>query len=220
MVAGGQEVVGDALLLVTGRRPNVERLDLEKAGVAFSARGIQVDDTLRTTVPHIYAAGDCIGGFQFTHYAGWQARTAARNALFGDSAKGLREWVVWTTFTDPEVAAAGFTEPWAREKFGDDVASVEWPMEKVDRARTEHDTSGLVKVVYRKSDGAPLGATIVSERAGDLIPEWIYALEYGLKVEDIAGAIHVYPSFSRANVKAARSLLKATIGPQYDVLEI
>jgi len=219
VVAGGQEVVGDTLLLVTGRRPNVQGLDLEKAGVAYSARGIQVDDTLRTTVPHIYAAGDCIGGFQFTHYAGWQARTAARNGLFGDSAKGLREWVVWTTFTDPEVAAAGFTEPQAREKFGDDVASVEWPMEKVDRARTENDTSGLVKVVYRKSDGALLGATIVSERAGDLIPEWIYALEYGLKVEDIAGAIHVYPSFSRANVKAARAVLKATIGPRYDVPE-
>ena len=218
VVAAEREVVGDALLVVAGRRPNVAGMDLEKAGVAYSARGIQVDDTLRTTQPHIFAAGDCIGSFQFTHYAGFQARTAARNALFGDSKVGLRQWVVWTTFTDPEVAAAGLTEPQAREKLGDDaVATIEWPMEKVDRARTDNDTRGLVKVIYRKDDGTPLGATIVCERAGDLIMEWIYALEYGLKLEDIAGSIHAYPSFSRANVKAARAVLKATVGPAYDV---
>ena len=120
-------------------------------------------------------------------------------------------------FTDPEIAAAGLTEPQARERFGDDVATVEWPMEKVDRARTDGDTSGLVKVIYKKSDGTPLGATIASERASDLINEWIYTLEFGLKVEDIAGAIHVYPSLSRANVKAGRALLKAMVGPAYDV---
>jgi len=218
VLAGDQEVVGDALLLVAGRRPNVEGMDLEKAGVAYSAKGIQVDDTLRTTQPHIFAAGDCLGGFQFTHYAGFQARTAARNALFGESRKGLRDWVVWTTFTDPEVAAAGFTEPGARERFGDDaVAAVEHPMEKVDRARTDGDTRGLVKVIYRKDDGTPLGATIVSERAGDLIMEWVYALDYGLSLEDIATSIHSYPSFSRANVKGARAVLKATVGPAYDV---
>jgi len=216
--ADGQEVVGDALLLVTGRRPNVTGMDLEKAGVVYSAKGIQVDDTLRTSQPHIFAAGDCLGGFQFTHYAGFQARTAARNALFGESRQGVREWVVWTTFTDPEVAAAGLTEPAAREKFGDDaVAAVEHPMEKVDRARTDGDTSGLVKVVYRKEDGLPLGATVVSERAGDLIMEWVYALDYGLSLADIASSIHVYPSYSRANVKAARAVLKAIVGPAYDV---
>jgi pyruvate/2-oxoglutarate dehydrogenase complex dihydrolipoamide dehydrogenase (E3) component len=218
VLAGDQEVVGDALLLVAGRRPNVEGMNLEKAGVAHSAKGIQVDDTLRTTQPHIFAAGDCLGGFQFTHYAGFQGRTAARNALFGESRQGLREWVVWTTFTDPEVAAAGFTEPAAREKFGGDaIATVEHPMKKVDRARTDNDTSGLVKVIYRKDDGTPLGATVVSERAGDLIMEWVYALEYGLSLEDIATSIHAYPSFSRANVKGARAVLKATVGPAYDV---
>jgi pyruvate/2-oxoglutarate dehydrogenase complex dihydrolipoamide dehydrogenase (E3) component len=218
VLAGEQEVVGDALLLVAGRRPNVEGMDLERAGVAYSGKGIQVDDTLRTTQSHIFAAGDCIGSFQFTHYAGFQARTAARNALFGDSRKGVREWVVWTTFTDPEVAAAGFTEPGARERFGDNtVAAVEHPMERVDRARTDGDTSGLVKVIYSKNDGTPLGATIVSERAGELIHEWIYALEYGLTLEDITRSIHSYPSFSRANVKAARAVLQATVGPAYDV---
>ena len=218
VLAGDQEVVGDALLLVAGRRPNVEGMDLEKAGVAYTAKGIQVDDTLRTTQPHIFAAGDNLGGFQFTHYAGFQARTAARNALYGESRQGLREWVVWTTFTDPEVAAAGLTEPGAREKFGDDaIATVELPMEKVDRARTDGDTSGLVKVVYRKDDGALLGATIVSERAGDLIMEWVYALDYGLSLEDIATSIHPYPSFSRANAKGARTVLMATVGMAYDV---
>jgi pyruvate/2-oxoglutarate dehydrogenase complex dihydrolipoamide dehydrogenase (E3) component len=218
VVGGEHTVVGDALLVVAGRRPNVEGLDLEKAGVAYSTRGIQVDDYLRTSQPHIFAAGDSIGSYQFTHYAGWQARVAVRNALFPDKRrKGLRDWVVWATFTDPEIAAAGLTEPQARERFGDDVATVAWPMDKVDRARTDGDTSGMVKVIYKKSDGTPLGATIASERASDLIHEWIYALEFGLKVEDIAGAIHVYPSLSRANVKAGRALLKAMVGPAYDV---
>jgi pyruvate/2-oxoglutarate dehydrogenase complex dihydrolipoamide dehydrogenase (E3) component len=129
--------------------------------------------------------------------------------------------VVWTTFTDPEVAAAGFTGPEARARYGEDtVAAIELPMHKVDRARTDGDTSGLVKVIYRRSNGEPLRATIVSERAGDLIMEWVYALEYGLSLDDLATSIHPYPSFSRANVKAARAVLKATIGPAYDVPQV
>lgn len=207
VVAGGEETVGDALLLATGRRPNVEGLDLEKAGVEYGLEGIHVDDRLRTTQPHVYAAGDCIGSHQYTHYAGWQAVIAIRNAMLPGSSSGVRAWVPWTTFTDPEVAHAGFTEAQAQEEFGDEVKTVEWPMARVDRARAEADTSGLVKLVYKRG-GDLLGATIVSERAGELIHEWIYALEYGLKVRNVTTSMHVYPTFSRANVKAGGALLQ------------
>jgi len=203
---GSAEYVGDTLLLATGRRPNVEALDLEAAGVAYSKKGIQVDDRLRTSQRHIYAAGDCTGGLQFTHYAGWQAFVAVRNALLPGTSRGLSEHVPWTTFTDPEVAHVGLTEAQAREQFGDEMQTCEWPMEKVDRARAEGDTAGYLKLVHKK-DGTVLGATIVAGRAGEMISEWIVALERGLKVGDVGGAIHVYPTYSTVSTQAASAVL-------------
>lgn len=205
LIAGGDELVGDALLITAGRRPNVDGLDLEKAGVAYSAKGIQVDEHLRTSQRHIYAAGDCIGSYQFTHYAGWQAFMAARNALLPGASKGVSDLVPWTTFTDPEVAHVGLTEEQAREKFIDSVMTCQWPMEKVDRARAEGDTAGFLKLIHRK-DGTLLGATIVAARAGEMIHEWIVALDRGLKVGDLANAIHVYPTYSTASMQAAAAI--------------
>ena len=168
---------------------------------------VWVDDRLRTTQRHIYAAGDCIGSFQFTHYAGWQATMATRNALLPGTSKGIREWVPWTTFTDPEVAHAGFTEAEAREKYGDAVEITEWPMEKVDRARAEVDASGLVKLVHKKN-GTVLGVTIVCERASELLQEWMLVLESKASVRDVTTVMHVYPGYARANVKAGGALLQ------------
>jgi len=205
LIAGGDELVGDVLLITAGRRPNVDGLDLEKAGVAYSAKGIQVDEHLRTSQRHIYAAGDCIGSYQFTHYAGWQAFMAARNALLPGASKGVSDLVPWTTFTDPEVAHVGLTEEQAREKFIDSVMTCQWPMEKVDRARAEGDTAGFLKLIHRK-DGTLLGATIVAARAGEMIHEWIVALDRGLKVGDLANAIHVYPTYSTASMQAAAAI--------------
>jgi pyruvate/2-oxoglutarate dehydrogenase complex dihydrolipoamide dehydrogenase (E3) component len=99
-----QRLQGDMLVVAVGRTPIVTGLDLEKAGVAYSPKGIQVDDKLRTTTKHIYAAGDCVGGHQFTHFAGWQGFKAVRNALLPGSSSGFTDWMPWTTFTDPEVA--------------------------------------------------------------------------------------------------------------------
>jgi len=205
LIAGGDELVGDVLLITAGRRPNVDGLDLEKAGAAYSAKGIQVDEHLRTSQRHIYAAGDCIGSYQFTHYAGWQAFMAARNALLPGASKGVSDLVPWTTFTDPEVAHVGLTEEQAREKFIDSVMTCQWPMEKVDRARAEGDTAGFLKLIHRK-DGTLLGATIVAARAGEMIHEWIVALDRGLKVGDLANAIHVYPTYSTASMQAAAAI--------------
>ncbi len=206
VLASGEEIVGDALLVSVGRRPNVQGLDLEKAGVEYSPRGIQVNKKLQTSQPHIYAAGDCIGSYQFTHYAGWQASMAVRNALLPGASQGVREWVPWTTFTEPEVAHAGLMESEAREKYGDAVSITDWPMDKVDRARAEVDTRGVVHLVHKGSK--VLGVTIVAERAGELIHEWITALEHGVSVRDLTTSIHVYPTYARSTVKAGGALLQ------------
>ncbi len=205
VVAGDRTVGGDALLVAVGRQPNVESLGLEKAGVAYTDGGIEVDDKLRTHQPHIFAAGDCLGAHQFTHYAGWQAAIAVSNALLPVALNGVRQTVPWTTFTEPEVAHVGLTEAQARERFGAGVETLSWSMKRVDRPRAEGDTRGFVKVVHR--DGSVLGATIVSERAGELIQEWIYVMEHGLKLRDVAMGVHVYPTFSRANAKIGGQLV-------------
>jgi pyruvate/2-oxoglutarate dehydrogenase complex dihydrolipoamide dehydrogenase (E3) component len=202
LVAGGHELICDALLIAVGRRPNVDGLDLERAGVDYDSGGVKVDEHLRTSQKHIYAAGDCTGGFQFTHYAGWQAFNAVRNAMLPGAAKGVTDLVPWTTFTDPEVAHIGLHEQQARELHGDNVAVCDWPLSRVDRARTESDTTGFVKIVHKK-DGSVLGATIVAARAGEMIHEWAIALAHGLKVGDIAEVIHVYPTYSMASMQAA-----------------
>jgi len=210
LVASGKELVGDALLLALGRRPSVNGLDLEKAGVAYSANGIEVDNNLRTSQRHIYAAGDCIGSYQFTHYAGWQAVMAVRNALLPRASKGVTDRVPWTTFTDPEVAHVGLTEEQARKTFGDTMMTCEWPMERVDRARAEGQKAGFVKLVHKK-DGTLLGVTIVAAVAGEMIHEWIVALERGLKVGDLANIIHVYPTYSTASMQAAADIRVAEL---------
>lgn len=202
LVTGDHELICDALLIAVGRRPNADGLDLDRAGVDYGPNGIKVDEHLRTTQKHIYAAGDCTGGFQFTHYAGWQAFNAVRNAMLPGAVKGVTDLVPWTTFTDPEVAHIGLHEQQARKLHGDAVVVCDWPLNRVDRARTESDTTGFVKIVHKK-DGSVLGATIVAARAGEMIHEWAIALAHGLKIGDIAEVIHVYPTYSMASMQAA-----------------
>ena len=194
---GTSEVAGDLLLVASGREPSVAGLDLENAGIWFSEAGISVDSQLRTSVKHIYAAGDVTGGYQFTHFAGWQAFQAARNALLPGSSSGLTDLVPRVTFTDPEVAHIGLTETQAREKFGDTVEARRWDMSRTDRAVCDNDTGGFIKLVTKK-DGTILGSTIVAARAGETITEFIIAIKHGLKLADLAGAIHAYPTYSTA----------------------
>ncbi len=193
---------GDMLLMAVGRAPAVGGLELEKAGVGYSSKGIEVDDRLRTNVKHIFAAGDCLGGYQFTHLAGWQGFMAARNALLPGSDSGFTEWVPWTTFTDPEVAHAGLTESQAREKYGAAVRVTTWDMDCTDRAVVDNDRDGFVKLIHKRN-GKLLGATIVAARAGEAITEFVLALNQGLKVRDLAMAIHVYPTYSSAAMQVA-----------------
>ncbi len=192
--AGGEEVHGDMLLIAAGRRPNLAGLGLEKAGVQFSENGIPVDDQLRTNVQNIYAAGDVLGGHQFTHFAGWQAFQAVRNAMLPGHSSGFTDVVPWVTFTDPEVAHVGLTEVQARAKFGE-VRVCQWEMQHADRAICENDEAGFLKIVARE-DGRLLGATIVAARAGEAITEFVLALKHDWKVSDLASAIHAYPTYS------------------------
>jgi len=174
----GEEVEGDALLVAVGRRPVVEGLDLERAGVKYSERGIEVDEHLQTSQKHIFACGDVTGSFQFTHYAAWQASMAVRTMLFPGSSTGVREHIPWTVFTDPEVAQCGLSEPDARKRFpGDDnVRVARWQLDHLDRAITDQDLRGFIKVVHRP-DGEVLGAQIVAARAGEIVHEFSIAID-------------------------------------------
>ncbi len=190
-----QEVHCDMLMIAVGRKPNIEGLELEKAGVEYSPHGVSVDDRLRTNVKHIYAAGDVTGTYQFTHYAGWQAFQAVRNALLPGSSPGISNLVPWVTFTDPEVAHIGATEEQARTENENCICVYRRELRHVDRAVCENDLSGLLKIIT-KPDGAILGATIVAARAGEAITEIIVAMKQRMKIGDLASTIHPYPTYS------------------------
>ena len=198
-------VSGDALLLTVGRRARLSGLELERAGVDYGPNGIKVNRSLRTSQRHIYAAGDCLGGFQFTHYAGWQGFMAVRNALLPGSTRAVLDRVPWTTFTDPEVAHVGLTEQQARDRYGHRIEVTNWPMARVDRALTDGASAGFIKLVHQPN-GKLLGATVVSQRAGEMIHEWTLALDQGRKVGDLADSIHVYPTYSMANMQVSSQL--------------
>ncbi len=203
-----QDYHGDMLLIAVGRAPVVTGLGLDQAGVSYTNKGIQVDPYLRTNHKHIYAIGDCVAGnYQFTHLAGWQGFQAARNALLPMHNKGFREVMAWTTFTDPEVAHTGLTEAEACQQIkvrqqGAEVQVTYWPLSKIDRAVTDNDRPGFIKVVYQKN-GKLLGATIVAERAGEMITEFTLALERKLTLKDLAQTMHVYPTYSMGTMRLA-----------------
>ncbi len=193
----GDEAHAETMLVAAGRRPNVQGLGLDRAGVTHSARGIPVDDRLRTNVPHIYAAGDVLGGEQFSHVAGWQAFEATRNALLPGSSSGRVNPMAWVTFTDPEVAQVGLSEMAAREKFGETIAVTTWDIARVDRAKCDDDDNGFIKLVSNRR-GVLIGATIVASRAGEMSGELSLAIAKGLRVGDVATAVHAYPTYATA----------------------
>ena len=189
------ELRGDMLLVATGRRPNVAGMGLEQAGVEHSDKGIVVDAHLRTSVKTIYAAGDVIGGAQFTHLAGWQCFQAVRNALLPGNARGFSDVVPAVTFVDPEVARVGATEAEARKKHGDTIRVFRWDMAQSDRAVCEGDVDGFIKVVTG-ANGTIFGSTIVASRAGEMIAELALAIQHGLTLAELAATIHAYPTWS------------------------
>jgi pyruvate/2-oxoglutarate dehydrogenase complex dihydrolipoamide dehydrogenase (E3) component len=202
--AGREErLSGSHLLVAAGRRANVEGMGLEAAGVEHSPKGIKVDARLRTTNRRIYAIGDVAGGLQFTHMASYHAGIVIRNALFRLPARVDTGAVPWVTYTEPELAQVGLSEAAAQER-GLAPQVLTWPFADNDRAQAERATEGFVKVVVGRG-GRILGATIVGERAGELIQPWVLAIGTGRKIGAMAQLIAPYPTLGEASKRAAGS---------------
>lgn len=202
-VGGETQVVeGDRLLVATGRRPNVEGLGLEAAGVAFTRRGITVTDACRTSQKHIWAAGDCTGEYALTHMSEHMGKTAATNAAIRLGAKMDRAGITWTTFTTPELAQLGKTEKELKEA-GTDFVTYRFPYTKVDRAITEGATDGQILVHATKWRGKILGASVAGERAGELIALYAVAMKNGVTLRQISDTIIAYPTYGLGARRAA-----------------
>jgi len=196
----GATVKGDLMLVATGRRPVVDGMGLTELGVELNeSGGINVDDKLRSTVKNVYAAGDCTGDSQFTHYAGYQGAVAARNILLPFSDPGVLENVPATTFTDPEIASVGMTEAVAKAAFGEDAVQVSLKYVKdTDRGICEGVKGGLIKIIYQKKGYKILGVTVMSPGAGEMIAEIGVAMKKNLSFDNLATVMHTYPSHSFA----------------------
>lgn len=203
-----RNVGGTHLIVAAGRKPNVSGLGLDEAGIRYSPRGIEVGAGLRTANRRVYAIGDVAGGPQFTHVANYHAGIVIRNALFRLPAKVDYTSIPRAVYTDPELAHVGLDEEEARRR--GDIRVLRWPVAENDRAHTERRHDGLVKAITTRR-GRVLGASIVAERAGDLIQPWVLAISRGLKIGALAGMTAAYPTLSEMNKRAAGSYYAPTL---------
>ncbi len=204
-----RQLKGSHLLVAAGRRPNLEGLGLEAAGIRHGPRGIEVDKRLRTSNRRVYAVGDVAGSYQFTHAAGYHASIVLRNVLFRLPARVNYRAMPWVTYTDPELAWVGMAEEEAVARHGA-IRVLRWPFAENDRARAERAEDGLVKVITTKR-GRILGAGIVGAHAGELLQPWILAIASGLKIGAMAGIVAPYPTLGEVNKRAAGSFYMVTL---------
>jgi pyruvate/2-oxoglutarate dehydrogenase complex dihydrolipoamide dehydrogenase (E3) component len=201
---GGQSfsLEGSHLLLAVGRRPNIEALNLEAAGVKHDRNGIVVNAGLKSSNRRVYAVGDVAGGPQFTHVANYHASVVVRNALFRLPSRADHTTIPWVTFTEPELAHVGLTEAGAREKHGNRINVLRWPYSENDRAQAERQTEGFVKVITSRG-GRILGASMVGEHAGELIQMWSLAMQKRINIKSMASIVSPYPTLAEINKRAA-----------------
>lgn len=193
---------GSHLLMAAGRRPNLEGLNLEAAGIKYDRDGVMVNRRLKTTNRRVYAIGDAAGGPQYTHVAAYHASVVIKNALFRLPAKADYTGIPWVTFTDPELAHVGLTEEEARRRHGARINVLRWPYLENDRARAERRTDGYLKVITTRT-GRILGASMVGEAAGELIQMWSLAMQKDLNIKMMATFISPYPTLAEINKRAA-----------------
>lgn len=214
-----RELAVDRILVAAGRTPNLEGLGLEAAGIAFTPKGVQVDDRLRTTNKAVYACGDVASRYQFTHIADAQARIVIQNALFHGRSKASALTIPWCTYTSPEIAHVGMYEKDAKEK-GLEVDTLTVPLSANDRALLDGDDEGFLRVHLEKGKDRILGATLVAEHAGEMIGELCLAITHGIGLGKIASVIHPYPTQSEIIKKAAdtwrRGKLTPTVKKMFD----
>ncbi|XSG81637.1 MAG: dihydrolipoyl dehydrogenase family protein [Methyloligella sp. ZOD6] len=195
------DVEGSHLLVATGRKPNIESLDLKKAKIRATDRGIRVNKRLKTRNGRVYAIGDVTGPPQFTHLASHHAELVLRNALFRLRPALDLTRVPRTLYTDPEVAETGLTEEEARKKYSG-MRILRWPYADNDRAQTESEAEGFIKV-FTDRRGLILGCVIAGANAGELIGLWVFAIAKGAKIGDIARLVLPYPTLSELAKRAA-----------------
>jgi pyruvate/2-oxoglutarate dehydrogenase complex dihydrolipoamide dehydrogenase (E3) component len=208
VLANGERVSGSHLLIAAGRHPDTAALNLESAGIEATPHSITVDARLRTTNRRAFAIGDAAGGPQFTHVALYHAGIVIRNALFRLPAPVDYRALPWVTYTDPELAQVGLTEAAARSQGA--VRVLRWPFADNDRAHTERDTAGGIKIVTRRN-GRIIGATILGAGAGDLILPWALAISHKLKIGAMANLVVPYPTRGEAGKRAAGAYYTPTL---------
>lgn len=203
--AQGQEstLIASHVLVAAGRRSNIQNLNLEAAKIHFSPKGIEVDKYLRTSNSRVYAIGDCIGGYQFTHVAGYHAGLVIRNSIFRLGAKVKTQAFSWVTYTDPELAHVGFLESQLKSQ-NITYQVLQMNFDENDRAQAERRTEGTIKVLVSPK-GYVLGATILGVHAGELIYPWVIVIQNKLKISALAGSIAPYPTLNDINRRIAGS---------------
>ena len=210
--SGKREWVCDQLLIATGRSPNVDGMGLEKAGVKYTAHGVETDGYLQTSNPRIFAAGDIRGQYLFTHMAEYEAGVALRNMLFsapfGVSLPFLKkkanyDAVPWTIYTTPEAAHVGLSEADAEAALGSNHMQVfRFPMSRVDRAVLDGETAGICKVVC-DGKGRLVGADLVGPAAGEILHEFVLAVRKKMHIKEVVDTVHVYPTLAQVNKRVA-----------------
>jgi pyruvate/2-oxoglutarate dehydrogenase complex dihydrolipoamide dehydrogenase (E3) component len=215
--SGGErmQVLADTLLVSAGRVPNLEKLNLDAAGVKLSSLGIEVNAYLQTSQSHIYAAGDIVGSYQFTHTADAQARLVVRNILmpFQILRQKMDYSVVpWCTYTAPEIARVGLNEAEAKQQnMSYDLICVQ--IDELDRAVVEGEELGFVKVLTTKGTDKILGVTMVATHAGDLLHEFVLAMKQRIGLSRLATTIHAYPTFAELGRKVGDRYNKQRLTP-------
>jgi len=199
----------EQILVAMGRDPNVKALGLEGIGVEFDRKGIKVDDRLRTTQKHIYAAGDITGAYQFTHAAGYEGGIVVSNAIFHLPRRTNYTFLPWCTYTDPELASVGMNEKRAKE------AKIEYsvwtePFKSNDRSLAEGEEVGKIKLLLDRNE-KPLGIQILGPQAGELLSEWVAVFNGKVKLSTLAAAVHPYPTLGEINKRVAGTLLSQKI---------
>ncbi|MCK5228377.1 MAG: FAD-dependent oxidoreductase, partial [Desulfobulbaceae bacterium] len=202
-------VSGAEILVALGRSVNIEGLGLAEIGVDFDRKGIKVDKRLRTSQKHIYGAGDVIGGYQFTHAAGYEGGIVISNAIFHLPRKVDYTYMPWCTYTGPELASIGMNEK-AAEKAGIAYSVVTEDFADNDRALAEGETAGKIKLLLDEK-GKPFGMQVLGIHAGELLGQWIVALNGGVKLSTLASAIHPYPTLGEISKRMTGSIFSKKI---------
>jgi pyruvate/2-oxoglutarate dehydrogenase complex dihydrolipoamide dehydrogenase (E3) component len=200
--AAPETVVGDSLLVAAGRRANIDGLNLPAAGVRTGPNGITVDRHCRTSARNIFACGDVTGLYQFTHMSEHMAKVAVTTALLRFPMSMDTANVPWCTYTEPELAHVGASENDLQNR-KQRYAVYRFPFSKIDRAVTDSETTGMVKVLAREFDGRIYGASIVGAHAGDMIGEFALAMRNKVTLRNMADTIHPYPTYALGNRRAA-----------------